>query len=114
MDLKAEEKKEILQAEKAKLSQLQSQLALLSSAMDVETLKIKIREFHVENEKMEKRLEALSGTGKVDPEEKKKVDELHSKYNSLWKGRKKLFKEILNAITENLPQSPRAFMVYIQ
>lgn len=111
MDLMINEKKQLLQSDKTKLSQLQSQLSLLANAMDVETLKIKIKEFNCDHEKMWKKLESLKGTGKVDPKEKEQVDKLHSKYHSLWKERKKKFKEIIDTMTENLPQSPKAFMV---
>jgi 26S proteasome regulatory subunit (ATPase 3-interacting protein) len=59
----------------------------------------------------EERLVALrSGTRRVDPAEKAQVDKLHDLYMKEWRSRRKLCNEMIGAITENLPQSPAAFM----
>ena len=59
----------------------------------------------------EERLVALrSGTRRVDPAEKAKVDRLCDLYVKEWRNRRKLCNEMIGAITENLPQSPAAFM----
>jgi hypothetical protein len=51
-----------------------------------------------------------SGTRRVDPEEKKQIDHQYEVFQKAWKQRKKICVEILDAITENLPQSPSEFI----
>jgi len=51
-----------------------------------------------------------SGARKVDPEEKKKVDQMHFERSKIRKIRKQTCMEIINTIADGLSIKPKSFM----
>jgi 26S proteasome regulatory subunit (ATPase 3-interacting protein) len=87
------------------------ELSSLNNSLTNEVMAERIQELTKENATFIKRLELLrTGTRRVDPAEKAKVDKMYELYCKEWKSRKRMCKEMLDAITENLPQSPSVFM----
>ncbi|PJF17573.1 Hop2 meiotic double strand DNA break repair, partial [Paramicrosporidium saccamoebae] len=87
------------------------ELNSLNNSLTNEVMAKRIQELTEENATFIKRLELLrTGTRRVDPVEKAKVDKMYELHCKEWKSRKRMCKEMLDAITENLPQSPSAFM----
>ncbi|OAD69450.1 hypothetical protein PHYBLDRAFT_66328 [Phycomyces blakesleeanus NRRL 1555(-)] len=64
-----------------------------------------------ENAQMREHLETLkSGAVLVTPEDRKKNDAEYELYRKEWRTRRKLFRDIFNAVTEHMPGKPAAFM----
>lgn len=61
---------------------------------------------------MEKKLTKLrEGVTLVSPEERKAVEELYTETINQWRRRKRMFKDIWDAITENSPKDIKEFKV---
>lgn len=61
---------------------------------------------------MEERLTKLrEGITLVSPEERKAVEKMFSDAITHWKKRKRMFKDVWDAITENSPKNPNEFKV---
>lgn len=61
---------------------------------------------------MEKKLIKLrEGVTLVSPEERKAVEGLYSEALNQWRRRKRMFRDVWDAITENSPKNPREFKV---
>jgi 26S proteasome regulatory subunit (ATPase 3-interacting protein) len=74
-------------------------------------LEKEIKEIQEKVSTLENRLKELeNGQVQVSQELKIKVDEDLDKMNGYWKSRKKIFKNIWDTITENLPGSKKEFM----
>ncbi len=83
---------------------------MLISKTDDE-LEKEIKEIQEKVSTLENRLKELeNGQVQVSQELKIKVDEDLDKMNGYWKSRKKIFKNIWDTITENLPGSKKEFM----
>lgn len=62
---------------------------------------------------MEERLTKLrGGVTLVSPEERKAVEKNFSDAISHWRKRKRMFKDVWDAITENSPKNPHEFKVF--
>lgn len=62
---------------------------------------------------MEERLTKLhEGVTLVSPEERKVVEKNFSDAVSHWRKRKRMFKDVWDAITENSPKNPNEFKVF--
>lgn len=63
---------------------------------------------------MEEKLKKLqSGVVLVKPEDKKAIEETYSEKVNQWRKRKRIFKELWDAITENSPKDLKEFKVII-
>lgn len=63
---------------------------------------------------MEKKLKILSeGTPLVDPEERKKVEEAYLEKINQWRKRKRIFKDLWDAITESSTKDLKEFKVSV-
>lgn len=61
---------------------------------------------------MEEKLKKLrSGVVLVKPEEKKVIEETYNEKINQWRKRKRIFKELWDAITENSPKDLKEFKV---
>lgn len=61
---------------------------------------------------MEKKLIKLrEGVTLVSPEERKAIEGLYSEALNQWKRRKRMFRDVWDAITENSPKNPKEFKV---
>lgn len=61
---------------------------------------------------MEKKLNKLrEGVTLVNPEERKAIESLYSEAISQWRRRKRMFKDVWDAITENSPKNLKEFKV---
>lgn len=61
---------------------------------------------------MEKRLIKLrEGVTLVSPEERKAIEGLYSEALNQWRRRKRMFRDVWDAITENSPKNPKEFKV---
>lgn len=59
----------------------------------------------------EKLVKLRGGITLVRPEDKKAVEEMYSDKINQWRRRKRMFKDIWDAITENSPKDPKEFKV---
>lgn len=63
---------------------------------------------------MEEKLGKLrEGTSLVNPEEKKKVEAAYVESINLWRKRKRIFKDLWNMLTENMPKDLKEFKVFL-
>lgn len=61
---------------------------------------------------MEKKLIKLrEGVTLVSPEERKAIEGLYSEALNQWRRRKRMFRDVWDAITENSPKNPKEFKV---
>lgn len=61
---------------------------------------------------MEVKLAKLrDGVTLVSPEERKAVEGMYSEMINQWRRRKRMFKDLWDAITENSPKDPKEFKV---
>lgn len=69
--------------------------------------------YHFKVDEMEKRLIKLrEGVTLVSPEERKAIEGLYSEALNQWRRRKRMFRDVWDAITENSPKNPKEFKVY--
>ncbi|KAL7749591.1 hypothetical protein RI367_005147 [Sorochytrium milnesiophthora] len=104
-----------LKDETAKLKdetkQLQTQLTDLTSSLPDDEAQKRLDHLEIENEELESRLHTLRNGGKlIEEADRKRVDADLIKMKKLWASRRRTFKDIFSAITENLPQKPSEFM----
>ena len=59
----------------------------------------------------EKLVKLRTGVTLVRPEERKAIEEMYSEKVSRWRKRKRMFKDVWDAITENLPKDLKEFKV---
>lgn len=61
---------------------------------------------------LEDKLEILrGGVTLVSPEDRKATEQIYSEKLNQWRKRKRMFKDIWDAITENSPKDPKEFKV---
>ncbi|KAF9373201.1 hypothetical protein CPB97_000723 [Podila verticillata] len=88
--------------------QLSSELNLLSSAMTTEQITEKLNTLAAKNEKASRNLELLrSGSKLVTPEAKQKVVKEMEYHRKLWRDRRRVFKEMFQQVTDNMPGKPK-------
>ncbi|GJQ13946.1 hypothetical protein GpartN1_g5737.t1 [Galdieria partita] len=84
------------------IAELEKEVNYLSSQMTVEEARIKKDELECSLQQMNEKLQVLSaGIQQVDPEERKKLQQSLLYNVSMWKQRKRMAKDILDAISEN-------------
>ncbi|KAF9206515.1 hypothetical protein BGZ59_011624 [Podila verticillata] len=88
--------------------QLSSELNLLSSTMTTEQITEKLNTLAAKNEKASQNLELLrSGSKLVTPEAKQKVVKEMEYHRKLWRDRRRVFKEMFQQVTDNMPGKPK-------
>ncbi|ONK75262.1 uncharacterized protein A4U43_C03F15040 [Asparagus officinalis] len=98
-----EEHKKVIQETEAEIRALQSNLTL-------EEIRSKEAKLHNEVSEMEAKLKKLrSGVILVKPEDKKVIEETYNEKLSQWRKRKRMFRELWDAITENSPKDLKEF-----
>ncbi|KAI9494471.1 Tat binding protein 1-interacting protein-domain-containing protein [Zychaea mexicana] len=89
---------------------LQKNLKDLKAAPTTDKAKTLTTELIESNDKTQARIDSLkSGTTLITDEEKRKIDAEYDKMRKEWRIRRKIFREIFNAITENMPGKPNDF-----
>lgn len=77
-------------------------------------LKNKLTSLSFQVDEMEKKLIKLrGGVTLVSPEERKAIEGLYSEALNQWRIRKRMFRDVWDAITENSPKNPKEFKVLI-
>lgn len=77
-------------------------------------LKNNLTSLSLQVDEMEKKLIKLrGGVTLVSPEERKAIEGLYSEALNQWRRRKRMFRDVWDAITENSPKNPKEFKVLI-
>ncbi|KAF9296604.1 hypothetical protein BGZ74_010244 [Mortierella antarctica] len=93
---------------KTRNKQLSSELNLLSSAMTTEQISERLNLLAAKNEKASQNLELLrTGSKLVTPEAKQKVVKEMEYHRKLWRNRRRVFKEMFQQVTDNMPGKPK-------
>ncbi|KAI4313948.1 hypothetical protein L6164_026890 [Bauhinia variegata] len=99
-----------LEEQKKAISEVEGEIKALQSNLTLEQIHEREAKLRIEVEEMENKLAKLrGGVTLVRPEERKIVEEMYSEKLSQWKRRKRMFKDIWDAITENSPKDPKEF-----
>lgn len=101
---------ELLGKEKKAISEVEGEIKALQSNLTLEEMRAKIANLMKEIGEMEKKLTKLrGGVTLVSPEERKIVEALYVDTVSQWRRRKRMFKDVWDAITENSPKDVKEF-----
>ncbi|XP_010528052.1 PREDICTED: homologous-pairing protein 2 homolog [Tarenaya hassleriana] len=99
-----------LQEQKKAISEVESEIRSLQSNLTLEEIQEKDAKLSKEVKEMEQKLDKLrGGITLVRPEDKKAVEEMYSDKINQWRRRKRMFKDIWDAITENSPKDLKEF-----
>ncbi|KAI4357840.1 hypothetical protein L6164_001763 [Bauhinia variegata] len=99
-----------LDAQKKAISEVEAEIKALQSNLTLEHIREREAKLRIEVEEMENKLGKLrGGVTLVRPEERKVVEEMYSEKLSQWRRRRRMFKDIWDAITENSPKDPKEF-----
>ncbi|KAI3639366.1 hypothetical protein MIR68_002896 [Amoeboaphelidium protococcarum] len=102
LDLKLQEIKEQVAQMKENVKQDTQTLNNLTSTLTNDNIKLRLEELESESAKNEAKLNVLrDGTAMVSDEERKRVDAQYDEMRKAWRKRKKMFKDIISAITES-------------
>lgn len=101
---------EDLAEQKKAIQETEAEIRALQSNFTLEEIQAKKDKLQAEVFEMEAKLQKLrTGVVLVKPEEKKAIEEsFHDKVNQ-WRKRKRMFKDLWDAITENSPKDPKEF-----
>ncbi|OZJ06871.1 hypothetical protein BZG36_00027 [Bifiguratus adelaidae] len=90
--------------------QLQSSLAGLKNSLTTKEIQERLAKLREANAGYEARLDTLrSGTRQVSIDDMRKINADYDYVCKMWRARRKLFKEMFDTITENMPQDPKQF-----
>ncbi|URE48379.1 Tat binding protein 1(TBP-1)-interacting protein (TBPIP) [Musa troglodytarum] len=99
-----------LGAQKKAISEVEAEIRVLHSNMTLEEIQDKEAKLIGEVEEMEEKLSTLrSGVVLVKAEDKKVIEETYAEKINQWRKRKRIFKELWDAITENSPKDLKEF-----
>ncbi|KAF5745278.1 ous-pairing protein 2 [Tripterygium wilfordii] len=99
-----------LQDQKRTISEVEGEIKTLQSNLTLEQIVEKKAELGKEVKEMEDKLMKLrGGVTLVRPEDRKAVEEIYSEKISQWRKRKRMFKDLWDAITENSPKDIKEF-----
>ncbi|XP_061987467.1 homologous-pairing protein 2 homolog [Populus nigra] len=99
-----------LDEQKRAISEVEGEIKNLQSNLTLEQIRHKEAKLQKEVKEMEDRLVKLrKGVTLVRPEERKAIAEMYSEKVSQWRKRKRMFKDVWDAITENLPKDLKEF-----
>nr|GMD15285.1 homologous-pairing protein 2 homolog [Ipomoea batatas] len=101
---------EMLDEQRREISEVEGEIKALQSNMTLEEIRARETNQRNEAEEMEKKLTKLrEGVILVSPEERKAVEVLYTETINQWRRRKRMFKDIWDAITENSPKDIKEF-----
>lgn len=101
---------EELQDQKKAIHETEAEIRGLQSNLTLEDIVAKQAKLRSEVSEMEAKLKKLrSGVVLVKPEDKKVIEETYSEKLNQWRKRKRMFKELWDAITENSPKNLKEF-----
>ncbi|KAF8924322.1 Tat binding protein 1-interacting protein-domain-containing protein [Dissophora ornata] len=93
---------------KSRNRQLSSELSALNSALTTDQIRVKLDRLATKNEQSKLHLSQLgAGTELVTLEEKQSVAKEMEFYRKMWLERRRLFKDMFAAVTENIPGKPK-------
>ncbi|KAG9291716.1 hypothetical protein G9A89_012001 [Geosiphon pyriformis] len=111
MDEQIESFKKEISEYKEKNKQIQTQLNDLNASLTNDQIETQLKVLAEEIKKYEERLKLLkSGTRQISPEEKNAIDAIYDRNRKLWRVRKRLSKDIISLISENMEKKPADFM----
>ncbi|KAF3792541.1 HOP2-like proteinous-pairing protein [Nymphaea thermarum] len=100
---------ELVQQKKAE-TEIEAEIRVLQSNLTLEEIYAKEAKLKAEVGQMEAKLSKLrEGTSLVNPEDKKKVEATYVESINLWRKRKRIFKDLWNMLTENMPKDLKEF-----
>ncbi|XP_073116300.1 homologous-pairing protein 2 homolog isoform X2 [Elaeis guineensis] len=101
---------EELQVQKKAINEVETEIRALQSNLTLEEILAKEAKLHIEVHEMEEKLKKLhGGVVLVKPEDKKVIEETYSEKINQWRKRKRMFKDLWDAITENSPKDLKEF-----
>lgn len=101
---------EQINEQKRAISELEGEIRTLQSNLTLEDIRAKQEKLKTEVEEMESKLTKLrGGVTLVKPEERKAIEDLYVQAINHWRKRKRMFRDIWDAITENLPKDLKEF-----
>ncbi|XP_022150551.1 homologous-pairing protein 2 homolog [Momordica charantia] len=99
-----------LDEQKRAIGQVEEEIRTLQSNLTLEQMREKEAMLRKEVKELEDKLKILrGGVTLVRPEERKAIEHIYSEKLSQWRKRKKMFKDIWDAITENSPKDLKEF-----
>ncbi|KAM1214543.1 hypothetical protein EV1_011224 [Malus domestica] len=105
-----EKLQEQLGEQKRAISQVEGEIKTLQANLTLEQMRDKEAKLRKEVAEMEDRLEKLrGGVTLVKPEDRKAVEQMVSEKISQWRKRRRMFKDLWDAITENSPKDVKEF-----
>ncbi|KAM7464358.1 hypothetical protein LguiA_032479 [Lonicera macranthoides] len=101
---------ENLDDQKKAISEVEGEIKSLQSNLTLEEIHSKEAKLRKEVKEMEEKLTKLrGGITLVSPEERKAVEGMYLNTTNQWKRRKRMFRDIWDAITENSPKDIKEF-----
>ncbi|EXB94184.1 hypothetical protein L484_007847 [Morus notabilis] len=101
---------EQLQEQKKGISEVEGEIKVLQSNLTLEQMREKEAKLRMEVKEMERKLEKLcGGVTLVKPEDRKVVEQMCAEKIGQWRKRKRMFKDLWDAITENSPKDLKEF-----
>ncbi|WRX16552.1 Homologous-pairing protein 2 [Theobroma cacao] len=101
---------EQLEQQKKAITGVEGEIKILQSNLTLEQIYDKEEKLRKEVKEMEDKLVKLrGGVTLVRPEEKRAVEAIYSEKMSQWRRRKRMFKDLWDAITENSPKDLKEF-----
>ncbi|KAI8012387.1 hypothetical protein LOK49_LG06G02750 [Camellia lanceoleosa] len=101
---------EQLNEQRRAISEVEGEMKALQSNLTLEQILAKEANLRKEVEEMEDRLTKLrGGVTLVSPEERKAVERMYMDTISQWRRRKRMFRDVWDAITENSPKDLKEF-----
>ncbi|KAL4197321.1 hypothetical protein AMTRI_Chr04g187730 [Amborella trichopoda] len=99
-----------LEDQKRAMSEIEAESKALQSTLTLEQMCAKEAKLKNEVNQMEVKLAKLrEGTSLVKPEDRKKAEETYVEKINQWRRRKRIFKDLWDAITENMPRDTKEF-----
>lgn len=99
-----------LQEQKKAISEVEGEIKTLQSNLTLEQIRDKDAKLRKEVKEMEEKLDKLrGGVTLVRPEDRKVVEDMVSEKLTQWRRRKRMFKDLWDAITENSPKDLKEF-----
>ncbi|WOL01645.1 hypothetical protein Cni_G10362 [Canna indica] len=99
-----------LHLQKKLISEVEAEIRALNSNLTLEEIRAKEAKLLSESDEMEEKLSKLqTGVVLVKPEDKKVIEEAYVDKIKQWRNRKRIFKDLWDAITENSPKDLKEF-----
>ncbi|KAF3431829.1 hypothetical protein FNV43_RR26565 [Rhamnella rubrinervis] len=99
-----------LDEQRKAISEVEGEIKALQSNLTLEQIREKEAKLRKEVKEMEEKLEKLrGGVTLVSPEDRKLIQQMYSESINQWRRRKRMFKDLWDAITENSPKDLKEF-----